>query len=148
MVWLDDKLQDKAREPASPLISDVAPKVRARIRHEVQAPASPRRNKREKKMSSAYKPLHATEFEVESPHVKYTTDTIESTYEYNSTVCTQNEVTGKLVSVRLARKGATSSLLPPHLPCVPRFCRLIPSRAFDCPDGHSQVRRISVPHQA
>ena len=81
-------------------------------------------------MSSAYKPLHATEFEVESPHVKYTTDTIESTYEYNSTVCTQNEVTGKLVSVRLARKGATSSLLPPHF-CSVR-ASLLSTHPFTC----------------
>jgi myo-inositol-1-phosphate synthase len=47
--------------------------------------------------ASVYQPLHATEFEVSSPDVTYSADTIESVYQYHSTTCEQNPETGKLV---------------------------------------------------
>jgi len=44
-----------------------------------------------------YQPMHCDEFEVESPNVTYSAETIESTYAYQTTTCTKNAA-GKLVA--------------------------------------------------
>ena len=82
-------------------------------------------------MASQYKPLHATEFEVDSPHVKYTADTIESTYAYTSTVCTQNEATGKLVRGSMTERSphASSSALPSLAAAARALAHFAPSLA-------------------